>query len=118
MDTDASGLGIGVVLSQGGHPIYFNSKKSCPKLVNYSIYVRELCAITSTLKKLRPYLLSQKFIIHTDLHELMTQIIQTPEQNIYLAKLLGYSYQIVYRPGAQNNVVDALSRIHNSLLNT
>ncbi|MCH84618.1 hypothetical protein A2U01_0005450, partial [Trifolium medium] len=42
----------------------------------------------------------------------MTQFIQTPEQQFYLAKLLGYSYNIVYKPGAQNRVADALSRIH------
>ncbi|PNX78431.1 transposon Tf2-1 polyprotein, partial [Trifolium pratense] len=29
-----------------------------------------------------------------------------------LAKLLGYSYEIVYKPGAQNRVADALSRLH------
>jgi hypothetical protein len=42
----------------------------------------------------------------------MTQVIQTPEQQFYLAKLLGYSYDIVYKPGAQNRVAYALSRIH------
>jgi hypothetical protein len=42
----------------------------------------------------------------------MTQVIQTPEQQFYLAKLLGYSYEIVYKPGAQNRVADALSRVH------
>jgi hypothetical protein len=42
----------------------------------------------------------------------MTQIIQTPEQQFYLAKLLGYTYEIVYRPGAQNRVADALSRAY------
>ncbi|MCI42873.1 hypothetical protein A2U01_0064110, partial [Trifolium medium] len=42
----------------------------------------------------------------------MTQIIQTPEQQFYLAKLLGYSYEIIYKPGPQNRVADALSRVH------
>jgi hypothetical protein len=42
----------------------------------------------------------------------MTQVIQTPEQQFYLAKLLGYSYEIIYKPGAQNKVADALSRVH------
>jgi hypothetical protein len=41
----------------------------------------------------------------------MTQVIQTPEQQFYLAKLLGFSYEIVYKPGAQNRVADALSRM-------
>ncbi|MCI25617.1 hypothetical protein A2U01_0046808, partial [Trifolium medium] len=42
----------------------------------------------------------------------MTQIIQTPEQQFYLAKLLGYSYEIIYKPGTNNRVADALSRVH------
>jgi hypothetical protein len=42
----------------------------------------------------------------------MTQVIQTPEQQFYLAKLLGYSYDILYKPGAHNRIADALSHIH------
>ncbi|CAJ2641599.1 unnamed protein product [Trifolium pratense] len=115
METDASGTGMGAVLCQKGHPICYYSKKLCPKMQKASTYVRELCAITSAVKKWRSYLLGRKFIIHTDqrsLRELMTQIIQTPEQQFYLAKLLGYSYEIIYKPGAQNRVADALSRVH------
>ncbi|GAU45976.1 hypothetical protein TSUD_401160 [Trifolium subterraneum] len=117
LDTDASRIGMGAVLSQGGHPICYFSKKFCSKLLRASTYVRELCAITEAVKKWRPYLLGRKFIIHTDqrsLRELMTQVIQTPEQQYYLAKLLGYSYEIVYKPGSQSQVADALSRITNS----
>jgi hypothetical protein len=113
--TDASGTGMGAVLCQSGHPICYYSRKFCPKMLAASTYVRELCAITSAVKKWRAYLLGRKFFIHTDqrsLRELMTQVVQTPEQQFYLAKLLGYSYEIVYKPGAQNRVADALSRIH------
>ncbi|MCI33351.1 hypothetical protein A2U01_0054568, partial [Trifolium medium] len=47
IETDASGIGMGAVLIQGNHPICYFSKKFCPKLMNASAYVRELCAITS-----------------------------------------------------------------------
>ncbi|MCH99118.1 putative retroelement, partial [Trifolium medium] len=53
------------------------------------------------------------FIIQTDhksLKELLTQVIQTPEQQHYISKLLGYHYEIQYRPGSTNVVADALSR--------
>ncbi|MCH81120.1 transposon Tf2-1 polyprotein [Trifolium medium] len=66
-------------------------------------------------KKWRTYLLGNPFTIYTDqrsLRELMTQVIQIPEQQFYLAKLLGYSYEIAYKPGPQNRVADALSRVH------
>lgn len=115
VETDASGLGMGAVLCQKGHPICYFSKKFCPRMLNASTYVRELCAITTAVKKWRKYLLGKKFTIHTDqrsLRELMTQVVQTPEQQFYLAKLLGYSYEILYKPGTQNRVADALSRLH------
>lgn len=115
LETDASGLGMDDVLTQKGHPICYFTKKFCPRMLSVSTYVRELCAITFAVKKWRTYLLGRKFIIRTDqriLRELMTQVVQTPEQQFYLAKLLGYSYEIVYKPGAQNRVTDALSRIH------
>jgi len=83
IETDASGAGMGAVLQQDGHPISFFSKKFCAKMLNSSTYVRELHAITKVVKKWRAYLLGRKSLIHTaqrSLRELMTQIIQTPEQ--------------------------------------
>lgn len=52
-------------------------------------------------------------LIETDqkiLKELPSQVVQTPEQHYYLSKLLGYDYDIVYKPGKENRVADALSR--------
>ena len=41
----------------------------------------------------------------------MTQVIQTPEQQVYLSKLLGYDYTIQYKSGSSNMVANALLRI-------
>uniref|UniRef100_A0A151UG99 Retrotransposable element Tf2 n=1 Tax=Cajanus cajan TaxID=3821 RepID=A0A151UG99_CAJCA len=41
----------------------------------------------------------------------MTQVIQTPDQQYYLTKLLGYEFDIVYRPGNTNVAVGSLSRL-------
>lgn len=64
LETDALGIGMGAVLIQNGHPLAYFSKKFCPKLLNSSTYVRELCAITSAVKKWRTYLLGRKFVIY------------------------------------------------------
>ena len=114
LETDASASTIGAVLLQQGHPIAYYSKTLCPRLQHSSAYVRELHAITSAVRKWRHYLLGNSFIILTDhksLKDLMSQVIQTPEQQNYLVKLLGYDYEIKYKPGSTNIVADALSRI-------
>jgi len=44
----------------------------------------------------------------------MTQVVQMPKQQYYLLKLLGYTYEIVYKLRAANRVADVLSRINES----
>ena len=83
VETDAFGTTMGAVLMQQGRPILFFNKKFTPKLQCVSKYVRELHAMTTAIRKWRQYLLGHKFTILTDhrsLKELMTQVIQTPEQ--------------------------------------
>lgn len=114
LETDASGIAMGVVLMQKHHPIAFFSKPFCPRLQRASTYVRELHAITTAVCKWRQYLLGQSFVIlmdHKSLKDLMSQVIQTTEQQVYLSKLLGYDYCIQYKAGKSNMVADALSRI-------
>ncbi|GMJ14651.1 hypothetical protein HRI_005134300 [Hibiscus trionum] len=78
-----------------------------------STYHREMFAITQAVGKWRPYLLGRRFTIITDqrsLRELTQQTIQTPEQQRWLSKLIGYDFEIKYRPGKLNEAADALSR--------
>lgn len=113
VETDASSTGIGVVLSQEGHPLAYFSKKLPMKLTLTSAYVRELYAITQAVLKWHHYLLGRMFIVkmdHKRLKELMSQVVQTPEQQFYLTKLLGFQYEIVYKTGNSNKAMDALSR--------
>ncbi|XP_058766610.1 uncharacterized protein LOC131640216 [Vicia villosa] len=113
IETDASGVTIGAVLSQGGHPLAFFSKKMCPRMQSSSVYVREMYAVTESVKKWRQYLIGQKFQIYTDqksLKDLLMQRIQTPEQQKWASKLQGFNFEIFYKPGRSNLVADALSR--------
>ncbi|CAJ2652292.1 unnamed protein product [Trifolium pratense] len=78
-----------------------------------SAYVRELYAITEALAKFRHYLIGHKFVIKTDqrsLKSLTDQSIQTPEQQHWLHKFLGYDFTIEYKPGVDNIAADSLSR--------
>jgi len=50
-DTNALGFGMGAVLSQQNHPIAFFSKQFCSMLLQAFTYIRELCAITTAVKK-------------------------------------------------------------------
>ncbi|KAL4579336.1 hypothetical protein LXL04_015478 [Taraxacum kok-saghyz] len=112
--TDASGIAIGAVLSQHDKSIAFFSKKLCNRLQAASTYIRELYAMTEEIMKWRQYLVGQKFGVFTDHHSLkhlLTQTIQTPEQQKWLTKLMGYTFELHYKPGKQNKVADALSRI-------
>ncbi|CAJ2641138.1 unnamed protein product [Trifolium pratense] len=114
LETDASGVGIGAVLHQEGHPIAYFSKKLVPRNQKKSAYFREMFAIAEAIAKFRHYLLGHKFIIRTDqksLRSLMDQSLQTPDQQEWLHKFLGYDFTIEYKPGKENMAADALSRV-------
>jgi len=87
---EASVSGIGVILSQHGHLIAYFSKKLSPRDQQQSVYAREMQAIVAVVTKFRHYLLGQKFTIRTDRRsskKLQTQVIQTPEQQAWLAMI-------------------------------
>lgn len=111
--TDASKYGIGAVLMQEGRPIAFLSKALGPRKLEWSVYFKEMIAILEAIRIWRPYLMGKKFRIVTDqqpLEHMLEQKIITPEQQKFVAKLMGYEFEILYRPGRQNSVADALSR--------
>nr|GEZ42717.1 integrase, catalytic core [Tanacetum cinerariifolium] len=114
IETDASGVGIGALLQQKGHPIAFLSKTLAPKHQVLSTYETEFLAVIQALEKWRGYLLDRHFIIKTDhynLKYLLDQRIASPAQMKWLPKLMGVDYEIVYKKGAKNVVADALSRV-------
>lgn len=113
IETDASVVGIGAVLSQNRRPLAFLSKGLGATKRAWSTYEKEMLAILEAVRNWRPYLLGRKFRIITDhksLRCLLEQRITTPEQQKWISKLLGFDYEIAYKPGKENNAADALPR--------
>ncbi|KZV51588.1 hypothetical protein F511_10541 [Dorcoceras hygrometricum] len=113
VECDASGRGIGAVLAQKGRPIAFFSKALAERALAKSTYEKELMALVLAVRHWRPYLLGRSFVVLTDhkaLKDLLHQQITTQDQQQWLAKLLGYEFQIRYKAGNLNGAADALSR--------
>jgi adenylate kinase len=70
LDTDASGVGIGTVLSQvqsnKERVISYGSKKLDKQQQRYSDTRRELLAVVTFIHQFRHYLLGKKFLLRTD----------------------------------------------------
>ena len=84
--TDASGVGVGAVLSQGeeeDRPIAYFSRKLLPRERAYSTVEKECLAIVLAIKHFRAYLLGKPFIVQTD-HKPLQWLQQFRERNARL----------------------------------
>jgi hypothetical protein len=73
LECDASAIGIGGVLLQGGKPVAYYSEKLNGRSLNYSTYDKELYALVRVLETWQYYHWSKEFIIHSD-HEFLKHI--------------------------------------------
>lgn len=113
LECDASGTGIGAILMQRKKPVAYYSKALSSRNLTKSAYERELMAVALAIQHWRPYLLGRKFTVFSDqksLKQLLQQRITTGGQQNWVAKLLGYNFEIIYKLGKENNGADALSR--------
>ena len=119
--TDASedAKAVGAVLTHNGHPVAYESTKLNSHQLNYSVHDKEMCAIMHALDKWRPFLLGRNFKVYTDHRSLVhfkTQSNLNQRQLRWQEKAADYDMEILYKPGKENIVADALSRIQINLL--
>jgi len=115
--TDASDKAVGAVLTQddgdGPRPVAYESRKLRPAEMNYATHEKEALSIVHALRIWRHYLFGRHFKIVTDhdpLRHLDTQSKLSPRQARWMELLQEHDYEIMYKPGKQNVVADALSR--------
>lgn len=84
------------------------------------MYDRELLDVVYAVEKWHHYLSALPFIIKTyqrSLKYLLEKHLSTPSQYSWLTNLMGLTYEIQYKKGRENGVVDALARAtHEELL--
>ncbi|GJU83847.1 putative mitochondrial protein [Tanacetum coccineum] len=89
VETNASGIGLGAILQQEGHPVAYMSKYLAPKHQALSTYEKEFLAV----------LMLEVFVGLEDYHTMK-----------WLPKLIGFDYEVEYKKGTYNAAADALSR--------
>lgn len=117
LDSDASGVGVGGVLSQVGPEgekvvAYFNRAFNKAER-RYCVTRRELLAVVLSIRHFKYYLCGLPFMVRTDhsaLQWLMT--FREPEGQVarWLEELQAYHFNVKHRAGAGHTNADALSR--------
>ena len=118
LQTDASGVGIGAVLSvlrqDVEYPVAFYSKKLLQRERKYAASELEALAVVVAITHFEAYLITHPFTVVTD-HRALTFLNSAHLQNSRLArwamKLQPFIFDIRYRPGSQHVNADVLSRM-------
>ena len=118
--TDASDKQIGAVVLQRSphdhelHPVVYQSRTLDIHQARYATIEKECLALVWAIQENRKYLYGQRFLVSTDhrpLQWLMTKADLTPKLMRWALTLQEYDFQIVYGPGKDNVIADALSRL-------
>ena len=121
VEADASDTAVGAVLSQRNkrtgqsHPIAFLSRTLSVAETHYTIAEKELLAIKTAFKDWRHFLWGAKHTVtvytdHRNLQFMKAARQLTPRQLRWMQFFAEYDFVVTFRPGAENQKADALSR--------
>ena len=118
LDTDASDVGLGAVLSQeqdgNEKVIAYGSKTLSKEQRRYCTTRKELLAVVAFIKQFRHYLLGREFRVRTD-HSSLRWLCNFKEPQGQLARWLEamqqYNFTIEHRDGKKHQNADSLSRM-------
>ncbi|GET59962.1 enzymatic polyprotein, putative [Rhizophagus irregularis DAOM 181602=DAOM 197198] len=115
--TDASGKGLGAVLSQKDEKgkevvIAYASRSLLPAEENYPITELECLGIVWGIQHFHKYLIDRKFKVITDhsaLKGLMNAKIPKGKRARWVMELQQYNFEVIHRSGKENTNADALN---------
>ncbi|KAJ8399002.1 hypothetical protein AAFF_G00416690 [Aldrovandia affinis] len=118
LDTDASNVGVGVILSQpsdsGEQVIAYYSRALSKTERNYCVTRRELLTAIAALRHFWPYLHGARFLVRTDHASLIWLLnFKNPEGQVarWLETLQGYDFELRHRPGRQHGNAEARAQL-------
>ena len=115
LQTDACTKGLGAVLLQDGHPVYFASKSLTAAQQNYVAIELEALAVSLAVQKFHHYLYGTSFTLQTDQKPLQAILSKslveaTPWMQRLLLPTIPYDMAVEYIKGETNFIADCLSR--------
>lgn len=118
LQTDASDIGVGAVLSQvqegEEHPIVYISRKLSPAESRYATVEKEALAIKWAVLELRYYLTGRSFTLVTD-HAPLQWMARAKDSNARVTRwflaLQDYHFTVQHRKGSAHGNADGLSRM-------
>ncbi|XP_063380929.1 uncharacterized protein LOC134667447 [Cydia fagiglandana] len=118
VETDASENALAASLSQNGQPVAYFSRSLNDSEKKQSSIEKEAAAIVESLRKWRHYLIGRHFLLITDqqsvafmFNQIHSSKIKNEKIERWRLELSCFKYDIVYRPGKENTVADALTRV-------
>jgi hypothetical protein len=114
IETDAYDYVVGAVLTQHGHLVAYHSETLSDIVWKYPTYDKEMYSIVQECRQWKHYILGKETIIHTDhkpLQFIQTQgKLQNDRHQKWSTYLQKFHFNIKYKAGSTNHVIDCLNR--------